>query len=671
MAVPRLQFSRLYFRAADTRIQECGGEAEGPISSAGRNSHSSNASGRQSTMGVVRRFMMPFSKTTVSSDLSLTGVVPDDGADADSRSSTALRRRYSSPSACCPQPSTMASLGSLMEMPEAMATSPEEADDGVVRRSKSRPRISVAAPGGLPLPGVPADSPWATGHASIDSDWSAATGSSFWSPIRTCSGCLSPASSIAGADSGGRADDDSAEDAEPLKRLAARCGWCLLRAPCSQPVQRTPSSTRATVVHLPLEQMGELRRAVSEAMAHAPRGKPVIVLLDTAGGPSPDERAVEDLTMSLVERGADGVVFRAADDEQTCWAIRLSIAEAVARARLREREAKNREMVSRRRAAERIIEPSDGMFWNSAHHLFKGLPRLDVALPSDLCTGAIVGPCELRDVLGRGQFGCVYSAHPEEGDLEAVKILDKGTLTSLRLVKNMWMEMCCLRRLSHPNVVAFRGLLHSPNHMLIRMEHAGSNNLFRELKVAGGQLALGDACGLQVELLAGLEHCHDRGVAHRDIKPENIAICDGHIKIVDFGSAAPTDKLTDDLVGTMPLIAPEVLRAPVYGPYMPAPADIWSSAIVFVEMACGTNHLSRWVCWPGSPKAEPEAAGPLVRFFSDPQRVRDALVESLPSAGEGLVECLSQCVRLDAESRLSSKQAHASMQAVIQSAQKN
>lgn len=93
MAVPRLQFSRLYFRAADTRIQECGGEAEGPISSAGRNSHSSNASGRQSTMGVVRRFMMPFSKTTVSSDLSLTGVVPDDGADADSRSSTALRRQ--------------------------------------------------------------------------------------------------------------------------------------------------------------------------------------------------------------------------------------------------------------------------------------------------------------------------------------------------------------------------------------------------------------------------------------------------------------------------------------------------------------------------------------------------------------------------------------------------
>lgn len=94
------------------------------------------------------------------------------------------------------------------------------------------------------------------------------------SPIRTCSGCLSPASSIAGADSGGRADDDSAEDAEPLKRLAARCGWCLLRAPCSQPVQRTPSSTRATVVHLPLEQMGELRRAVSEARRVRERGRP-------------------------------------------------------------------------------------------------------------------------------------------------------------------------------------------------------------------------------------------------------------------------------------------------------------------------------------------------------------------------------------------------------------
>ena len=41
------------------------------------------------------------------------------------------------------------------------------------------------------------------------------------------------------------------------------------------------------------------------------------------------------------------------------------------------------------------------------------------------------------------------------------------------------------------------------------------------------------------EIVAGLHDLHQLGFVHRDVKPENVLISrTGHIKLVDFGSAA-------------------------------------------------------------------------------------------------------------------------------------
>ena len=51
-----------------------------------------------------------------------------------------------------------------------------------------------------------------------------------------------------------------------------------------------------------------------------------------------------------------------------------------------------------------------------------------------------------------------------------------------------------------------------------------------------GKMEEGKVRELFLQILSGLEYCHQNLVAHRDLKPENILIdTQGNLKLVDFG----------------------------------------------------------------------------------------------------------------------------------------
>ena len=120
------------------------------------------------------------------------------------------------------------------------------------------------------------------------------------------------------------------------------------------------------------------------------------------------------------------------------------------------------------------------------------------------------------------------------------------------------------------------------------------------------------------QLLAGVRHCHERGVCHRDLKPENLLLASddaedaagsgpgGLLKIADFGFSAllqgggdADDWVPDPLapvglkrlrsvVGSPYYVAPEVLGVGGGGGYDGAKADVFSLGVILFAMLAGT-----------------------------------------------------------------------------------
>jgi len=197
------------------------------------------------------------------------------------------------------------------------------------------------------------------------------------------------------------------------------------------------------------------------------------------------------------------------------------------------------------------------------------------------------------EVLGKGSFSVVKSAiHIASQQLVAAKVLD--------LAKNadvFSQETSALRRLSHQHIVKY---LHSHTSndgkgfiFLERLTHPTLQAYLAQNRALPVHLAM----QLFVQLVDAVEHMHKHLVSHSDLKPENVSYdpIKNSVKIFDFGlsqTLAP-DTLSSSFVGSPLYMAPEVLFREKYNPYC---ADIWSLAMLFIEMLTGKPPFSSFVC---------------------------------------------------------------------------
>ncbi|HET9991445.1 MAG TPA: serine/threonine-protein kinase, partial [Kofleriaceae bacterium] len=91
------------------------------------------------------------------------------------------------------------------------------------------------------------------------------------------------------------------------------------------------------------------------------------------------------------------------------------------------------------------------------------------------------------------------------------------------------------------------------------------------------------------QLAEGLAFLHARGVIHRDVKPSNALVCDGVVKLLDFGLALEHRRAEQELsretrvVGTAAYLAPEYVERLQVSPAM----DVYALGVVAFELVTG------------------------------------------------------------------------------------
>ncbi|XP_078740944.1 mitogen-activated protein kinase kinase kinase 13-like isoform X1 [Lampetra fluviatilis] len=142
-----------------------------------------------------------------------------------------------------------------------------------------------------------------------------------------------------------------------------------------------------------------------------------------------------------------------------------------------------------------------------------------------------------------------------------------------------------LRKLKHPNIIAFKGVCTQAPCFCIIMEYCAQGQLFEVLRVGrlvSPRLLVDWTCGIA----SGMHYLHTHKIVHRDLKSPNVLVTqDDKVKISDFGTSKEmSDKSTKmSFAGTVAWMAPEVIRnEPVS-----EKVDIWSFGVVLWELLTG------------------------------------------------------------------------------------
>ncbi|KAG8868866.1 hypothetical protein FRC20_002678 [Serendipita sp. 405] len=190
--------------------------------------------------------------------------------------------------------------------------------------------------------------------------------------------------------------------------------------------------------------------------------------------------------------------------------------------------------------------------------------------------------------IGRGQFGAVYRAlNLNTGQMVAVKRISLQGLSEDE-ISSLMKEVDVLKRLSHPSIVKYEGMVRSTDTLSIVLEYVENGSLGQLLK-AFGKLNERLVASYVTKILEGLDYLHKSHVVHCDLKAANILTTkNGNVKLSDFGvslnlNAKVIEDIRKDVAGTPNWMAPEVIELKGAS----TASDIWSLGCTAIELLTG------------------------------------------------------------------------------------
>ncbi|HVP57310.1 MAG TPA: protein kinase, partial [bacterium] len=184
--------------------------------------------------------------------------------------------------------------------------------------------------------------------------------------------------------------------------------------------------------------------------------------------------------------------------------------------------------------------------------------------------------------IGAGSFGVVYRGRDQASRRCAIKLAEAKDPVATGLLQAQFQMLAELR---HKRIVAVLDFdLHSPRGPMLVMELVEGLNLGAFVSSHSDS----ELVTITLQILDALRYLHGRGRLHGDLKPDSIIVVgDGaelDIKLVDAGLDFGEASRLPELAGTLPYLAPEIIRN------LPADgrSDLYSLGVTLYEVLTGT-----------------------------------------------------------------------------------
>jgi len=247
-------------------------------------------------------------------------------------------------------------------------------------------------------------------------------------------------------------------------------------------------------------------------------------------------------------------------------------------------------------------------------------------------------------------MGEVYRARDTRLDRTvAIKVLPQHLSDQPEVRSRMEREGRTISKLSHANICTLHDIDKHDGCDFLVMEFVEGKTL-RDL-LHEGSLPIRNIIPIAAQIADGLASAHEAGVVHRDLKPENLMICDGNVKILDFGLAkvacvgesnadsfatAAFETAAGTLLGTIEYMSPEQAS----GRPVDLRSDQFSFGLVLYEMVAGKRAF----------RSGTQAATLLAIVRDEPQPI----VSLNPEAPPPLCWIIERCLAKEPENRYAS-----------------
>jgi serine/threonine protein kinase/DNA-binding SARP family transcriptional activator/WD40 repeat protein len=213
------------------------------------------------------------------------------------------------------------------------------------------------------------------------------------------------------------------------------------------------------------------------------------------------------------------------------------------------------------------------------------IDRLPPPLPA-VAFGRSVRGYELREEVGRGDFGLVFRAYqPSVGREVAIKVVRPELVNQPAFVRGFEAEARLVAQLEHPHIVSLYDYWRDPEGAYLVMRWLRGGSLRDALE--RGPWNAEPALRLLDQLRGALSYAHRQGVVHGDLKPANVLLDeDGNAYLSDFGIAsrlADPSESPSGVTSSPAYVTPEELQ----GEPRTARSDLYCLGLLTFELVTG------------------------------------------------------------------------------------